>query len=382
MPIDEKLAPFFLDMCLNLFEIAKQDLEQLFKTYESHLDGTSYLYLVDFAAGYTAKEALEIMNTIIQGQETIKSDLKLNKSYVKNALNAFLIARKFSLIKNNNLHEVDNKLSSLMENLKPDHEADKRAFISECVAVLPRYPKDAVTQAFLYEQILEIVAPERKKPDFQVNLTKALSLEEFIPGHIRSSFLASDLGETMREVRSRICRELDIADPDTIELLVANQIIEVDLPIYLVYEKVWIPFVRQREEESQQPPSETIPNMVVIFRIQGLEGEATENRVSNLVDDFEDEKEQERRTRLTDVMAEDLTIPGRDEKKTGIEIVLDSVSRIKSSTIGSKNRQLLKMIIKLLKFASRIDANRALVILINWDMCLISNINRLLSMAV
>ncbi len=60
----------------------------------------------------------------------------------------------------------------------------------------------------------------------------------------KNPYLASDIGRTMRDVKNKICRELEIIDENMMELLVANQIIELDLPIDLVYEKVWVPFIK------------------------------------------------------------------------------------------------------------------------------------------
>jgi len=61
------------------------------------------------------------------------------------------------------------------------------------------------------------------------------------------------------------------------ELLVHNKIIKLDLSIKQVYEKVW----RKRPTDLNASSSniETTPvntPMVVVFRLQGLDGDATE----------------------------------------------------------------------------------------------------------
>jgi len=47
----------------------------------------------------------------------------------------------------------------------------------------------------------------------------------------------------MRDVKNRICKDLELSglleDDNGMELLVCNNIIKLDLPIRLVYEKIW-----------------------------------------------------------------------------------------------------------------------------------------------
>lgn len=45
----------------------------------------------------------------------------------------------------------------------------------------------------------------------------------------------------MGDVREKICKELELAEPELIELLVAGKLISMDLCIESVYEQVWWP---------------------------------------------------------------------------------------------------------------------------------------------
>ena len=47
----------------------------------------------------------------------------------------------------------------------------------------------------------------------------------------------------MEDVRHKICKELELAEPELIELLVAGKLVNMDLPVVKVYEKVWWPYV-------------------------------------------------------------------------------------------------------------------------------------------
>lgn len=58
----------------------------------------------------------------------------------------------------------------------------------------------------------------------------------------------------MRHVRDKVCRELEIG-ADLMELLVDNKIIDLDIPIRLVYEKAWWPALcRKKNPDIQRIP--------------------------------------------------------------------------------------------------------------------------------
>jgi len=56
----------------------------------------------------------------------------------------------------------------MFESLKPETDADKKAFIFECVKTLLFYKDDPLSQEFLYEQILNLVAPAKQRKEFLV----------------------------------------------------------------------------------------------------------------------------------------------------------------------------------------------------------------------
>ena len=43
--------------------------------------------------------------------------------------------------------------------------------------------------------------------------------------------MSSQLGKTMGDVRVKICKEMDLAEPELVELLVDNKIVGMDLTI-------------------------------------------------------------------------------------------------------------------------------------------------------
>ena len=118
-----------------------------------------------------------------------------------------------------------------------------------------------------------IVFPPKEALNFQIILKKDQKQEDFLPGRISNSPIDSNhIGLLMRDVKNKICTDLDmthlIEDEHGMELLVNNNIISLDLPLEDVYLNVWKP------TNNKKP-------MLIIFRLQGLNGEATEPMISS-----------------------------------------------------------------------------------------------------
>ncbi|VDO80323.1 unnamed protein product [Soboliphyme baturini] len=83
----------------------------------------------------------------------------------------------------------------------------------------------------------------------------------------------SEMGPLMRDIKNKICRDCELVslleDDTGMELLVNNKIISLDLPVMEVYRKIW------------QPLHTTEP-MLIIYRMRGLLGDATEEFIETL----------------------------------------------------------------------------------------------------
>ena len=94
---------------------------------------------------------------------------------------------------------------------------------------------------FLAEQLCGLVCPERPEPQYKLTLNKTPTQEEFIRGRMTENPYDSQAigAETMRDVKNFVCASLDmlgLCDDDYgMELLVAGQIIKLDLPVTAVY---------------------------------------------------------------------------------------------------------------------------------------------------
>ena len=66
-----------------------------------------------------------------------------------------------------------------------------------------------------------------------------------------------------------------------------NKIISLDLKVVDVYEKVWVPMQQQQQQNDGNPTprhssSNRIPPMSITYRLSGLDGEATEDRIDSV----------------------------------------------------------------------------------------------------
>ncbi len=202
-------------------------------------------------------------------------------------------------------------LKLLTAEFQSGRDEDRRAFVAACVRSMREHANDNDGRSliFIFEQLCGIVCPEKPEPDYRLTLNKTATQEEFIRGGMtknpysmrESKFL------TMRDVKNKICRDLEmgglIEDDNGMELLVAGQIIKLDLPVALVYEQVW-------DGEASSP-------MVVVYRLQGLDGEATEPIVESLDEDSGEEQDPETEFAIAAVIREE----------GGLEVMMDILHR-------------------------------------------------------
>lgn len=89
-----------------------------------------------------------------------------------------------------------------------------------------------------------MICPTKPEPVYLLVLNKAHTQEEFIRGSMtRNPYSSAEIGPLMRDVKNKICHQLDlmglVEDDYGMELLVAGNIISLDLSISQVYEQVW-----------------------------------------------------------------------------------------------------------------------------------------------
>lgn len=135
---------------------------------------------------------------------------------------------------------------------------------------------------FILEQLCNMICPSKPEPVYLLILNKAHTQEEFIRGSMtKNPYSSTEIGPLMRDVKNKICHQLDLLslleDDYGMELLVAGNIISLDLSISQVYEQVWKKYYNQTQNSlsSTVAPSSAgltstrdCPPMTVTYRLQ------------------------------------------------------------------------------------------------------------------
>jgi len=306
--------------------------------------------------GYSLYTSLELVFSMLNNNS--KESLE-NKEMAYQIIKLYTKAKKLLTIANNYIDKSITVLESLFMKIPIDTVEKKKSVMLQCLKIANENKEDEEIISILYSELYKIINPEIPEPKYLIILQKAATQEMFIRGNTsKSPYQSNEIGTLMRDIRTKICKDLDIRDGEQLmELLVGNKIIELDLPIKLVYEKVWWPFIfRQKNPEAEEiPPLDLtklfeLEPMVVIYRIAGVDGEATEDRIENLGENKEIE-DPEIQFASASVFVENLG----SETKSGIEIMLDQILKISNL---QKKKLITEKIIKLLNIIAKLQICR------------------------
>ncbi|GJV09750.1 auxin transport protein BIG [Tanacetum coccineum] len=142
---------------------------------------------------------------------------------------------------------------------------------------------------FILEQLCNLIYLSEPKVVYHLILKKAHTQEEFIRGLMTKNLYSSgEIGPLMRDVKNKIYNQLDLLG------LIEDDC--GDLSIAQVYEQVW----KKSSNQSTNAVAATLlssnvatsardsPPMTVTYRLQGLDGEATERMIKELDEDREE----------------------------------------------------------------------------------------------
>ena len=310
-------------------------------------------FLVNISLGHGLVCLLHMLSNI---SETWGKHLLREKKFANYIINSFLNARKIQFVKNKVIAESQEFLEKLFDQLHLDcSEGQRYTFLQECITALLQRQDDQVAQCFLVQQISRIVAPVKPECVYYLRLDKAESQEEYIRGNIeRNPYSSAEIGPLMSDVRRHICKDLEMSEPEILELLVANQIISPGLRIADVYEYVQWPAIkacnhRYAGKSLNELGSEETPQMVVTFRLAGLDGEATENIVETLPNTAAKEQDPEDKYKITGILGIPQT-KGMSVLKYALSLLAEPASQ-----------ELKDQVLELLYFACQISSNRAIL---------------------
>ena len=305
------------------------------------------LGMIDMAQGYMLKVLIEMLHRVVE-LPTVAAKFR-REAQLPVLLHALLCVRGLVMQKTSITSDCATRLSPLLASLHEGSENDRRRFMAACVASMTEHASgrasDGRSLIFLAEQLCSLVCPEKPEPEYKLMLNKTSTQEEFIRGAmVKNPYSSKAVGPLMRDVKNKICRDLDlgglIEDDNGMELLVAGQIVKLDLTVAAVYEQVWA-----RSAAAQGLPEGNSP-MVVVYRLQGLDGEATEPIVETL-----DQESGE----LIDPEVE-YAIAGVVGETGGLEVMMDILARSRPLL---RVRECAALTLKLLQHCCKIRANRA-----------------------
>ena len=289
---------------------------------------------------------------LLSENEWVKQAIRNNSKLAYSILSSYLTAHKLNFVRNKVITESQDFLAKLTDLLHIDcNESIKQNFLTQCVTILMHTPDDTLAQTNLIKLMTRAIAPSKSEPVYYLKLDKVPTQEEFIRGSMeKNPYSSQEVGPLMNNVRLRICKELDLSDPDLLELLVADHIIDPQLPIVDVYERVLWPNLQQHNEKFANKETgdftvDELPLMVVIYRLAGLDGEATEDRIDNINTNQAEELSPEIKYAAANVLSNNI------QGKRGIQMLLRLIAE-------QSDNEFLNNILELVFYACQLSSNR------------------------
>lgn len=309
----------------------------------AHIRGQESTFTSDISQGFVLKTYISILLLMLELPGTRR--LYKTKKLTVSLLNSFLSLRGVIVQKTKLTEDSSTMLLDLLKSLHADNEKDNQLFITGCIKALDTHNKGR-EPIFIFEQLCNIVCPEKPKPQYYVNLIKSPTQEEFIRGSMnKNPYLVTDIGGLMQDVKDKICRDLELYMELQMELLVCNKIISLEVPVDLVFEQVWLKDSRNEGIEN----NESAPPMDVIYRLQGLDGEATEDIVESLETSDGDEVDPEEQFKVASIMCE----------CGGLEAM---VRQIESISDFKEDMELARLVLRLLYNSLKLKVNREAIV--------------------
>jgi len=202
----------------------------------------------------------------------------------------------------------------------------------------------------LLQSMCDIVKPPPKPLNLKIYMRRAPSQEEFFRGSLSknpisiSSLAASSFSgqsgdsdsayePTFKDLRKHIADDLQMSDSaELLELLVAKKIINMSLKLRVVQQVLWRRFVLDNSNSNDlsltgssgytsETETSSLPAMIVTYRLAGVDGEATEDKVEegDLVDPLASSENN------SDTIEKEYGITRKITEKRGIPVILKSI---------------------------------------------------------
>ncbi|CAN1826681.1 Auxin transport protein BIG [Linum perenne] len=315
---------------------------------------------VDISQGFILHKLIELLGKFLE-VPNIRSRF-MRDNLLPDILEALIVIRGLVVQKTKLISDCNRLLKDLLDGLLLESSENKRQFIRACISGLQIHAKERKprTCLFILEQLCNLICPSKQDSVYLLVLNKAHTQEEFIRGSMtKNPYSSAEIGPLMRDVKNKICQQLDLLglleDDYGMELLVAGNIISLDLSIAQVYEQVWKKSNSQSSNSmannnllssSTAASARESPPMTVTYRLQGLDGEATEPMIKELEEDREESQDPE----------VEFAIAGAVRECGGLEILLGMIQRLREDL--KSNHEQLVAVLNLLMHCCRIRENR------------------------
>ncbi|XP_023737665.1 auxin transport protein BIG [Lactuca sativa] len=315
---------------------------------------------IDISQGFILHKLIELLGKFLDVPNVRSRFMK--EQLLSEVLEALIVVRGLIVQKTKLISDCSRLLKDLLDSLLLESAENKKHFIQACIRGLQTHGEDkrGRSNLFILEQLCNLICPSKPEAVYHLILNKAHTQEEFIRGSMtKNPYSSAEIGPLMRDVKNKICNQLDllglIEDDYGMELLVAGNIISLDLSIAQVYEQVWKKSSSQSTSalaaatllsSNAATSARDSPPMTVTYRLQGLDGEATEPMIKELDEDREESQDPE----------VEFAIAGAVRECGGLEILLEIVQRLRDDL--KSNQEQLVAVLNLLMHCCKIRGNR------------------------
>ncbi|GAB4828001.1 hypothetical protein Ancab_040036 [Ancistrocladus abbreviatus] len=353
--IDSEDARLFLTVRGCLTAICKLITQEV-----SNIESLERSLHIDISQGFILHKLIELLGKFLEVPNIRARFMRDN--LLAEILEALIVIRGLVVQKTKLISDCNRLLKDLLDSLLQESSENKRQFIRACICGLQIHQeeKKGQTSLFILEQLCNLICPSKPESVYLLVLNKAHTQEEFIRGSMtKNPYSSAEIGPLMRDVKNKICHQLDLLglleDDYGMELLVSGNIISLDLSIAQVYEQVWKKSNNQSSNAIANAGmlspgaaalSRDCPPMIVTYRLQGLDGEATEPMIKELEEDREEYQDPE----------VEFAIAGAVREYGGLEIILDMIKRLRDDL--KSNHEQLVAVLNLLMHCCKIRENR------------------------
>lgn len=317
----------------NLGSLIASEIDKLQELEETTLNSSLSL-------GYSLKMLLELLTSFVTVPK-IRAHYK--SKLVGFVLKGYLSLRKLVVQRSKTIDESQEMLLELLEGMTSGSEAETANFINVCVeAIRNCHEGDIRTPVFIFERLCSTIRPEENgNSEFFVNLEKDPQQEDYLQGRMLGNPYSSNdagIGPLMKDIKNKICQDCELLalleDDSSMELLVSNKIISLDLPVRDVYKRIWC--AENHESDA----------MRIIYRMRGLLGDATEEFIESFDSRNHEEVDEEQVYKMANIMSH----------SGGLEIMLNRLKQI--DDLSPPFRPLLDVILKLFSHCTKTKNNR------------------------